>query len=29
MIQMFKYNSEKNAFEVLYIFKMQDSLPPS
>ena len=28
MVQVFEYNSEKNAFQVLYNFEMQDSLPP-
>ena len=28
MTQVFEYNSEKNAFEVIYNFEMHDSLPP-
>jgi len=26
--QVYKYNSEKNAFEIMYTFEMHDSLPP-
>jgi len=28
MTWVFEYNSEKTAFEALYNFKIQDSLPP-
>ena len=28
MAQVYEYNSEGNAFEVMYHFEMHDSLPP-
>jgi len=28
MAQVYEYNSEKNAFKVIYIIEMHDSLPP-
>jgi len=28
MAQVYEYNSEKKAFQVIYNFEMHDSLPP-